>query len=122
VDDAVSAEALPDGKIRVWVHIADATRWVELGTPMATEAETRAASGYAPRGVLPMFPLPVATDLMSLKPRVAAVRGVGHRGHRRARSGGGVLGGNQYRGGQTRGFRGGRAVECWRRNRANTRA
>jgi len=68
VDDAVSAEALPDGKIRVWVHIADATRWVELGTPMATEAETRAASGYAPRGVLPMFPLPVATDLMSLNP------------------------------------------------------
>ena len=68
VDDAVSAEALPDGKIRVWVHIADATRWVDLGTPMATEAETRAASGYAPRGVLPMFPLPVATDLMSLNP------------------------------------------------------
>ena len=68
MDDAVSAEALPDGKIRVWVHIADATRWVELGTPMATEAETRAASGYAPRGVLPMFPLPVATDLMSLNP------------------------------------------------------
>ena len=68
VDDAVSAEALPGGKIRVWVHVADATRWVGLGTPLEAEAESRGASGYYPRGVLPMFPLPVAARLMSLTP------------------------------------------------------
>lgn len=68
VDDAVSAEALPGGKIRVWVHVADATRWVGLGTPLEAEAESRGASGYHPRGVLPMFPLPVAARLMSLTP------------------------------------------------------
>ena len=68
VDDAVSAEALPGGKIRVWVHVADATRWVGLGTPLEAEAESRGASGYHPRGVLPMFPLPVAAGLMSLTP------------------------------------------------------
>ena len=52
----------------MWVHVADATRWVGLGTPLEAEAESRGASGYHPRGVLPMFPLPVAAGLMSLTP------------------------------------------------------
>jgi len=31
IDDGLSVEWLPDGRHRVWVHIADPTRWLEVG-------------------------------------------------------------------------------------------
>lgn len=66
IDDGVSAEFLGDGKIRVWIHVADATRFVRLGTELDLEARRRGASGYTPTGVIPMFPLDLAQRGMSL--------------------------------------------------------
>ena len=52
VDDGVGAEALPDGRTRLWVHVADPTRWLQPGTPLAAEASRRASSLYLPTGPL----------------------------------------------------------------------
>ena len=80
IDDAVSAERTRDGKTRVWIHVADATRWspivedrrdvdaaaVEpiepiepierLRVAMDAAARRRGASAYGPEGATPMFP------------------------------------------------------------------
>ena len=45
IDDGVSAEFLENGRIRVWIHVADATRYVHLGTELDEEAKRRANSG-----------------------------------------------------------------------------
>ena len=67
IDDGISAERLEDGKgIRVWIHVADATRVVHRGTPLDLEARRRGSSGYLPTGVVSMFPLDLAGDAMSL--------------------------------------------------------
>lgn len=29
VDDGLSVEVLPDGRRRVWIHVADPTRWLQ---------------------------------------------------------------------------------------------
>ena len=70
VDDAVSAEALgDDGQIRVWVHIADPTRWIPLGSPLDAIARQRATTLYYPTEIVPMFPLEIAAGPMSLGSR-----------------------------------------------------
>jgi exoribonuclease II len=66
IDDGVSLETLADGRQRVWVHIADPTRFVELGDPIDLEARRRSTTIYLPTGMIPMFPTPLATGPMSL--------------------------------------------------------
>jgi len=66
IDDGLSVEFLPDGKQRIWVHIADPTRWVLPGDALDLEARRRSTTIYLPTGMIPMFPSDLATGPMSL--------------------------------------------------------
>jgi exoribonuclease II len=66
IDDGLSLEYLPDGKERIWVHIADPTRWLEPGDELDLEARRRSTTLYMPTGMIPMFPPELATGPMSL--------------------------------------------------------
>ncbi|CAM9122345.1 unnamed protein product [Ectocarpus sp. 8 AP-2014] len=68
VDDGLSVEALPDGAgERVWVHIADVSRWVPEGSPLYEEARRKRTTIYLPEGAEPMFPAEVAHGVLSLR-------------------------------------------------------
>lgn len=66
IDDGLSWEVLPDGRERVWVHIADPSRWVVPGDELDLEARRRSTTLYLPTGMIPMFPPELATGPMSL--------------------------------------------------------
>ncbi len=68
IDDGLSLEILSDGREKLWVHIADPTRWVRPGDLLDLEARRRATSVYLPTGSIPMFPPVLATGPMSLVP------------------------------------------------------
>jgi len=67
IDDGLSWEVLPDGRERLWIHIADPGRWVKPGDVLDQEARRRSTSVYLPTGVIPMFPEVLATGPMSLQ-------------------------------------------------------
>lgn len=71
VDDGLAVEATPDGRLRVWVHVADPARWVQPGSELAREAARRAKSVYLPNALVPMFPLALAEGPFSLTQDVA---------------------------------------------------
>ncbi|MBW4494376.1 MAG: ribonuclease R [Oscillatoria princeps RMCB-10] len=66
IDDGLSLEYLPDGRQRVWVHIADPTRLLSPGDELDLEARRRCTTLYLPTGIVPMFPPELATGPMSL--------------------------------------------------------
>ncbi|MEM9450974.1 MAG: ribonuclease R family protein [Cyanobacteria bacterium P01_E01_bin.6] len=66
IDDGLSLEFLGSGKRRVWVHIADPTRWLQPGDALDLDARRRASTVYLPTGMIPMFPPALATGPMSL--------------------------------------------------------
>ena len=66
IDDGLSLEALSDGRQRLWIHIADPTRWVLPGDDLDLEALRRCTTVYLPTGMVPMFPPELATGPMSL--------------------------------------------------------
>ena len=66
VDDALSAEPLPDGGTRVEVHIADAAAFVPSGGAIEHEAARRAATVYLPDRMLPMLPPDIGYGVASL--------------------------------------------------------
>lgn len=66
IDDGLSLEFLADGKQRVWVHIADPSRWITLGDELDQEAQRRGTTVYLPTGMVPMFPPELSTGPMSL--------------------------------------------------------
>ncbi|MFZ0090210.1 MAG: RNB domain-containing ribonuclease [Solirubrobacteraceae bacterium] len=70
-DDAISAEALPDGSWRVWVHIADVSAYVPARSLVDREAYRRATSVYVPGAVEPMIPGSLSDDACSLVPGVS---------------------------------------------------
>ena len=67
-DDAISAERLEGGVIRVWVHIADVAAHVPPGSAVDREAYRRATSVYVPGKVEPMLPEALSNDACSLVP------------------------------------------------------
>lgn len=66
IDDGVSWELLTDGRQRLWVHIADPTRWLIPEDELDLEARRRGTTVYLPTGMVPMFPSLLATGPMSL--------------------------------------------------------
>lgn len=66
IDDGLSVEFLEDGRQKIWIHIADPTRWVQPGDPLDLEARRRSTTLYLPTGMVPMFPTELATGPMSL--------------------------------------------------------
>ena len=52
IDDGLSVERGPDGALRLWVHIADPSRWVGFGDDLDVEAARRSKSTYLPTGEL----------------------------------------------------------------------
>ncbi|MCC5630707.1 ribonuclease R [Nostoc sphaeroides CHAB 2801] len=66
IDDGLSWEVLPDGRERLWVHIADPTRWLVPDDELDLEARKRGSTVYLPTGMIPMFPEVLATGPMSL--------------------------------------------------------
>lgn len=67
IDDGLSVEYLPDGRERLWVHIADPTRLIVPGDELDLEARRRSTTIYLPNGMIPMFPTELATGPMSLR-------------------------------------------------------
>lgn len=66
IDDGISLESLPNGRQRIWIHIADPTRFVTPEDELDREARRRSTSLYLPTGMIPMFPSELATGPMSL--------------------------------------------------------
>lgn len=66
IDDGLSWELLADGRERLWVHIADPTRWLTPEDELDLEARKRGSTVYLPTGMIPMFPEVLATGPMSL--------------------------------------------------------
>ncbi len=67
-DDAISAQALEDGAVRVWVHIADVAAHVPPGSAVDREALRRGNSVYVPGLVEPMLPEALSNRACSLLP------------------------------------------------------
>ena len=67
-DDAISAERLDSGLIRVWVHIADVAAYVKPGSAVDREAYRRGTSVYVPGKVEPMLPEALSDQACSLIP------------------------------------------------------
>ncbi len=66
IDDGLSCETLADGKQKLWIHIADPTRWISPGDTLDSEARKRCTTVYLPTGTIPMFPFELAAGPMSL--------------------------------------------------------
>ncbi|XP_074264228.1 ribonuclease II, chloroplastic/mitochondrial isoform X2 [Silene latifolia] len=67
LDDALSATKLQDGRIKIWIHVADATCLVQPGSILDKEAMSRGTSVFLPTATYPMFPDKLAMEGMSLK-------------------------------------------------------
>ena len=67
-DDAISAASEDDGRIRVWVHIADVTAYLRPGGPLEGAAYRRGTSVYVPGAVEPMLPEVLSNQACSLRP------------------------------------------------------
>ena len=67
-DDAISASR-EDGRVRLWVHIADVTAYLRPGGALEREACRRATSVYVPGAVEPMLP-----EVLSNERLLAAAR------------------------------------------------
>ncbi|XP_057460949.1 ribonuclease II, chloroplastic/mitochondrial isoform X2 [Actinidia eriantha] len=67
LDDALSATRLKDGRIKVWIHVADPASLVQPGSKIDREAMRRATSVFLPTATYPMFPEKLAMEGMSLK-------------------------------------------------------
>jgi exoribonuclease II len=66
IDDGLSLEFGESGQAKVWVHIADPSRWLTTGDVLDLEARRRSTTVYLPTGMVPMFPTELATGPMSL--------------------------------------------------------
>jgi exoribonuclease-2 len=74
IDDAFSVERLPDGRLRVGVHIAAPALFFQRGHPLEAVARERLSTAYFPGGKITMLPeAAVALSTLAEGRRVAAV-------------------------------------------------
>ncbi|HEX6584195.1 MAG TPA: RNB domain-containing ribonuclease [Thermoleophilaceae bacterium] len=66
-DDAISA-IRENGRVRLWVHIADVTAYLRPGGRLEREASRRSTSVYVPGAVEPMLPEVLSNHACSLRP------------------------------------------------------
>ncbi|MCB0476613.1 MAG: ribonuclease R [Crocinitomicaceae bacterium] len=67
-DDALSVEFLENGNIKVGVHIADVSHYVQDDSPLDAEAQKRGNSVYLVDRVVPMIPENLSNIVCSLRP------------------------------------------------------
>ncbi|KAK9154309.1 hypothetical protein Sjap_001789 [Stephania japonica] len=67
LDDALSATRMQDGRIKLWIHVADPTSLVQPGNKIDREAMRRGTSIFLPTATFPMFPEKLAMEGMSLQ-------------------------------------------------------
>ena len=67
-DDALSAEMLSEGRIRIGIHIADAGALVPVGGDIDLEAYGRMATLYTPETRIPMIPKALSEGHASIAP------------------------------------------------------
>lgn len=67
-DDAIAVAPEGPDATRLWVHIADVSRFVAPGGPLDRVAARRGNSLYLPGMVVPMLPQRLSSDLCSLRP------------------------------------------------------
>ncbi len=67
-DDAISLQLEENGRWRLWVHIADVSEFVPIGSAIDVEARQRGTSVYLPDRVVPMIPEIISNHLASLQP------------------------------------------------------
>ncbi len=66
LDQLTVAEALPDGKTKILVAIADVDSVVHSGTPIDEHAKYNTTSVYTAAAIFPMLPERLSTDITSL--------------------------------------------------------
>lgn len=66
MDDALSIEELPNGRVRLGIHISDVAAHFPANTALDGEARKRATSIYLPERTLHMLPEPLSTSKISL--------------------------------------------------------
>lgn len=70
MDDALYAEALDAGQLRLTIAIADPTAWIAENSELDNIAATRAFTNYLPGFNIPMLPRELSDDACSLRPGV----------------------------------------------------